>query len=240
MSAVAKNVSDPDAYTLFDHVFSRTLRSLSRVVGLRKVTQPFWNRWLASGVDERIIFRFLDRIGSMDALASVAADVAGEEIDSLRRRRSGLARPQEIGELRALSYLCNMAQWGCLPLIDSRRGLYALCRDFCLEAETLAYGDRFRRLDFALGGLTLHANLHVPDGSARPLVTIVHGIDGCKEEHLATELALLRAGFAVLGFDGPGQAEASSSAEARSSRRISSAHSREPDRGRSRVRCSSR
>jgi alpha-beta hydrolase superfamily lysophospholipase len=37
---------------------------------------------------------------------------------------------------------------------------------------------------------------------------IVHGIDGCKEEHLSTELALHSAGFATLCLDGPGQGEA--------------------------------
>ena len=41
-----------------------------------------------------------------------------------------------------------------------------------------------------------------------PLAVIIHGIDGCKEEHLATELCLLNAGFCVLGIDGPGQGEA--------------------------------
>ena len=58
--------------------------------------------------------------------------------------------------------------------------------------------------------MNLHANLHVPQSlgsKAAPLIVIVHGVDGCKEEFLSTELALLNAGFAVAGFDGPGQGE---------------------------------
>jgi pimeloyl-ACP methyl ester carboxylesterase len=59
-------------------------------------------------------------------------------------------------------------------------------------------------------GRTLRGNLHVPADRRRPapLVIIIHGIDGSKEEHLATELALQDAGLAVLGLDGPGQGEA--------------------------------
>ena len=44
-----KNVADTQAYTLFDHVFVQTVRALSAVVGLKRVTQPFWSRWYASG-----------------------------------------------------------------------------------------------------------------------------------------------------------------------------------------------
>jgi dienelactone hydrolase len=77
-----------------------------------------------------------------------------------------------------------------------------------VEAETLAFGDRYQRLKVPFQGRTLFANLHSQSTPSAPLVVIVHGIDGCKEEHLATELALLDAGLAVLCLDGPGQAEA--------------------------------
>jgi len=103
-----------------------------------------------------------------------------------------------------------MAQWGSLPITTEKLRLYRLCRDIYVEAETLANGDRFRRVEVPWKGHTLHGNLHLPAGGNRPapLVIIVHGIDGCKEEHLATELCLQDAGIGVLGIDGPGQAEA--------------------------------
>jgi pimeloyl-ACP methyl ester carboxylesterase len=202
-----KNISDTEAYTLFDHVFSKTIRSLSHVVGLKKITQPFWNRWLASGVDEAIIFRFLDSVGTIDAWAQTAKSVVRDEIDAFEKRCAGLTKEEEIRQLRDLSYVCNMAQWGCLPLTDDRRALYAKCRDYYIEAETLAFPQTYQRIEIAFQGKTLFGNLHIKDGAA-PLTVIIHGIDGCKEEHLATELALLDAGFSTLCFDGPGQAEA--------------------------------
>jgi pimeloyl-ACP methyl ester carboxylesterase len=177
------------------------------VVGLKKITQPFWNRWLASGVDEAIIFRFLDSVGTIDAWAQTAKSVVREEIDAFEKRRAGLTTEQEVRQLRDLSYVCNMAQWGCLPLTDDRRALYAKCRDCYIEAETLAFPQTYKRIEIAFQGKTLFGNLHIKDGAA-PLAVIIHGIDGCKEEHLATELALLDAGFSTLCFDGPGQAEA--------------------------------
>ena len=64
-----KNSDETATYTFFDHVFSNTVRSLSRVIGLRKITQPFWARWLASGVSRDVIFRFLDELGSIDGWA---------------------------------------------------------------------------------------------------------------------------------------------------------------------------
>lgn len=202
-----KNISDTEAYTLFDHVFSKTVRSLSHVVGLKKITQPFWNRWLASGVDEAIIFRFLDSVGTIDGWADTAKSVVRDEIAAFETRRATLTSDQEIRQLRDLSYICNMAQWGCLPLTDDRRALYAKCRDYYIEAETLAFGDSYQRIEIPFQGKTLYGNLHIKD-SAAPLTVIIHGIDGCKEEHLATELSLFEAGLSTLCFDGPGQAEA--------------------------------
>ena len=201
-----KNISDTEAYTLFDHAFSKTVRSLSHVIGLKKITQPFWNRWRASGVDEAIIFRFLDSVGTIDGWADTAKSVVRDEIAAFDARRAKLTREQEIRQLRDLSYICNMAQWGCLPLTDDRRALYAKCRDYYVEAETLAFAQNYQRIEIPFQGKTLYGNLHVKDGAA-PLTVIIHGIDGCKEEHLATELALYDNGFSTLCFDGPGQAE---------------------------------
>lgn len=202
-----KNISDTEAYTLFDHVFSKTVRSLSAVVGLRRITQPFWNRWLASGVDRDTIFEFLDGVGTIDNWASTAEQVVARKAAAYAQARDAMSPEANIAALRQLSYLYHMAQWGCLPLNDQRRALYTKARDLYLEAERLAFPDRFHRIEIAWEGRTLFGNLHAQEAPA-PLIMIVHGIDGCKEEHLATELALRAAGFSTLVCDGPGQGEA--------------------------------
>lgn len=204
-----RNLSDTEAYTVYDHVFSKTVRSLSHVVGVRKLTQPFWDRWRASDIGDDTIFRFLEGVGTIDNWPSVGLRLAREEIAAFERLRPTLTRNEEIAGLRRLSYLCNMAHWGALPLCAEKRESYRFCRDCYIAAEALAFPDRYRRFGVSWKGATLHANLHVPSaGHPAPVVVIVHGIDGCKEEHLATELALLEAGLAVIGLDGPGQAEA--------------------------------
>ncbi|MCC6926833.1 alpha/beta fold hydrolase [Novosphingobium sp.] len=202
-----KNISDTEAYTLFDHVFSKTVRSLSAVVGLKRITQPFWNRWLASGVEPEVIFEFLDEVGTIDNWAGTAQAVVGRKEQQFLARRDQLEPAALVAELRQLSYLFHMAQWGCLPLNDQRRGLYRKARDYYFEAETLAFGAAFKRIGIAWAGQVTYANLHRQSHKA-PLVILVHGIDGCKEEHLATELALHAAGFSTLVCDGPGQGEA--------------------------------
>ncbi len=207
-----KNSDETATYTFFDHAFAKTVRSLSRVVGLRKITQPFWARWLASGVSREVIFRFLDELGSIDGWSTLATRVVDDEVVRFEAARAAMSEAELIVALRELSYLANMAQWGSLPITDERRALYRRCRDFYVEAETKAYPQSFSRLEVPFEGLKLHANLHRPARrnmqNGAPLVVIVHGVDGCKEEFLSTELALLDAGFAVAGFDGPGQGEA--------------------------------
>ena len=205
-----KNVSDTEAYTVYDFLFSQAVRSLSSVVGVKRITRPFWNRWRASGIGDATIFRFLERISTVDGWASVAGRVVDEEVEDFNRRRASLSHDELVAGLRRLSYVANMGQWGSLPLTAEKLRLYRLCRDLYVETETLANGERFARIDVPWKGRLLHGNLHLPPGrdGPAPLAVIVHGIDGCKEEHLATELCLQAAGLAVLGLDGPGQGEA--------------------------------
>jgi len=186
-----KNVSNTGAYNFYDFVFSKALRSLSHVVGLRKITQPFWSRWLASGVRSEVIFRFLDRLGSIDGWASAAKDAADDEIARYHAALPNLDTDQKIAFLRELSYICNLAQWGCLPLSQTRKDLYLKCRDYYIEAESLAFPDTYERLGIPFEDLVLHGNLHRPVGAPAPLIVIVHGVDGCKEEHLATEALVI-------------------------------------------------
>jgi dienelactone hydrolase len=205
-----KNISDTQAYTVYDFVFSKAVRSLSNVVGVKRITRPFWGRWRASSIGDETIFRFLDGIATIDNWASVASQIVDEEVAAFESGRAALSRADEVAGLRRLSYLCHMAQWGSLPITAEKLRLYRLCRDLYIEAETLANRACYRRIDVPWKGRTLHGNLHLPAAAERPapLAIIIHGIDGSKEEHLATELALQDAGLAVLGLDGPGQGEA--------------------------------
>lgn len=202
-----KNIAETQAYTVFDHVFVHTIRTLSSVVGLKRITQPFWNRWFASGVDEDVILQFLDELGTIDNWANTAEAVIARKVAAYEREVGAMNPAQQVSALRKLSYLGHMAQWGCLPITQQRVGLYRMARDRYLEAEKLAFGPAFRRQAFVWRGSTYHGNLHLQAAPA-PLIVIVHGIDGCKEEHLSTELALHAAGFSTLCLDGPGQGEA--------------------------------
>lgn len=202
-----KNVSDTQAYTLFDHVFVQTVRALSTVVGLKRVTQPFWSRWFASGVDKDVILEFLDEVGTIDNWATTAKSVIARKQAEFEAAAPRMDQAERIDALRKLSYLGHMAQWGCLPITSERIELYQIARDRYVEAERMAHGEAYKRFEVEWGGDTFFANLHVQPIPA-PLIAIVHGIDGCKEEHLATELSLYGAGFSVMCLDGPGQGEA--------------------------------
>lgn len=205
--AKAANVSHTEAYTIYDHVFLKALRSVSRVFSVTQLTRPFWNRWRAGDTGDDVLFGFLDSIRNLDDWPLAAERMIERETAVFEAARGTLGREAEIAALRRLSYMCNLAHWGIMPLTETKRLAYLKARDYYLEAERMAFGPRFRRLFLTWGGQQFPANLHLSDQAESPLVILVHGIDGCKEEHLATELAMLDQGLAVLSFDGPGQAE---------------------------------
>lgn len=210
-----KNVSDTQAYTTFDYFFSKAIRSVSRLVSVKKLTQPFWGRWQASNIGDDILFSFLESIESLDEWPVAAEKTLDQAQAALAKKAASLDSDDLVREYRKISYLGNLAQWGILPINDEKKATYKICKDYYLKAEKLAFGPNFERRDLMWENQTYPVNLHLPeensddakDGSV-PLIIIVHGLDDCKEEHLMTELALSEAGFAVAGFDGPGQGEA--------------------------------
>jgi pimeloyl-ACP methyl ester carboxylesterase len=211
MAQRRKNVSNTEAYTIVDRAMSTAVRSLSRVVGVRNITRPFWNRWRASLLGDDVIQRFLSEIDNLDNWLAAGLGIVVEEEAKFAGERASMTREQQITGLRRLSYLSHMAQWGSLPITEDKLRAYRKCRDYYVEAETLAFGDRYRRFSIPWDDGVLWGNLHVPElrdhEPPPPVVAVVHGMDDVKEEHLMSELALLEAGFAVLGVDGPGQGE---------------------------------
>jgi dienelactone hydrolase len=206
-----RNFGEAQAYSLSDHLLSRSVFALSRVVGVRNVTRPFWNRWRAALIDEDTLDRFLSSIGGLADWPTNGWAFLQNEVQRVERAAQAMTDEDRIKAWRRLSFLAHLVAWGCLPLSDVKTRAYMLCRDFYLQAEQRAFGARFARLRVGWHGATLWANLHLPAsplrGGKMPLVVLVHGMDDVKEEHLASELLFSEAGFAVLCVDGPGQGE---------------------------------
>lgn len=196
-------------YRLRDYFLQESSHWLAHVVGVRTITRPFWNRWRASLLGEDTIMRFLNSIDDFEDWAACARRMIAEEEADLERDLPTLDKTARVARLRRLSFFCHMGQWGALARDEDRRALYRGSRDYYVEAEKLAYGDRFRRAPFQWRGATYWANLHYPEG--RPPFAgalILHGMDDTKEEHLVTELRAVEGGAAVCSIDGPGQGEA--------------------------------
>ena len=200
---------DTTSYSLTDHLVKRTVQSLSRLIGVKNVTRPLWNRWRASLIGDEAIMNFLRGIRSIDDWEQCALELVVEEEDKYRASAPTLTDSERILLLHRLSYLCLMGQWGVIPLSPGKKELYIKSRDYYIEAETLANGALYQRVAIPWENKFCYGNLHLPkNGKGQfPLVIIVHGMDDSKEEHLATELALQEHGLAVFCFDAPGQAE---------------------------------
>jgi pimeloyl-ACP methyl ester carboxylesterase len=200
-----KNIGDSSSYRFVDYVANRAVRSLSRIVGVRNITRPFWSRWRASTIGDETLMNFLSEIHSIDDWPVASMKLVEREERSLETITDRDAR---IAAMRRLSYLCHLAQWGCMDTSETRASAYRKSRDYYVEAEALAHGDRYRRFSIPWGDAVCWANLHLPDDVENSaLLIICHGMDDTKEEHLASELALRDRGFAVIGVDGPGQGE---------------------------------
>ena len=68
---------------------------------------------------------------------------------------------------------------------------------------------RARRIEAAIDGGGVAANLRLPTGAAgpHPLVILIPGLDSTKEEFFIWESVFLGRGMATLSLDGPGQGE---------------------------------
>ncbi|AXF23377.1 hypothetical protein CUJ89_23415 [Burkholderia pyrrocinia] len=207
-----RNLSETDAYSFTDHVLSRAIFALSRVVGVKNITRPFWNRWRAALFDQNTLDRFLAAMSGLSDWPTKGEEFLQGEIRQVEAMLPGMSNDEIVAHYRRLSFLAHLVQWGCLPLSDVKMRAYRQCRDFYLEAERRAFGARFARLRIDWQGRPMWANLHLPErpqpSRKIPLAVIVHGMDDVKEEHLASELLFSDAGFAVLCIDGPGQGEA--------------------------------
>jgi pimeloyl-ACP methyl ester carboxylesterase len=207
-TAVA-NLSHSEAYRFVDHVVARAVRSLSRIIGVKNIMRPFWNRWRASLIGEETLMRFLASIRSIDDWPATARRVVEAEEAQLTAGREALPLEEQVHRLRRLALLYHLAQWGCIPLTEEKVECHRRSRDYYVQAERLAHGERYRRLAVDWEGGRYWGNLHLPAGEGPwPLLVLVHGMDDAKEEHLATELHAQRHGYAVFCADGPGQGEA--------------------------------
>ncbi|WP_367188458.1 alpha/beta hydrolase family protein [Burkholderia sp. Ed8] len=207
-----RNLSETETYSFTDHILSRAVFALSRVVGVKNITRPFWNRWRAALFDQNTLDRFLAAMHGLADWPTKGMEFLHGEIRQVEAMLPGMSDDEAIAHYRRLSFLAHLVQWGCLPLSDTKTIAYRWCRDFYVEAERRAFGARFTRLRVDWRHNPMWANLHLPaaplSSGKIPLVVIVHGMDDVKEEHLASELLFSEAGFAVLCIDGPGQGEA--------------------------------
>src|SRR5882757_6593303 len=97
-------------YTVTDRLLSKAVRSLSRVVGVRNITRPFWNRWRASLIGDDTIMEFLADIRNLDDWPICALKFVAREEEKYRASFSTLTETERILQLRRLSYLCHMGQ----------------------------------------------------------------------------------------------------------------------------------
>ncbi|NJM84437.1 MAG: hypothetical protein HC844_20105 [Tabrizicola sp.] len=82
------NVSHTEAYTIYDHVFLKALRSVSRVFSVTQLTRPFWNRWRAGNPGDDVLFGFLGTIRNLDDWPEAAERMIERETAAFAAERA--------------------------------------------------------------------------------------------------------------------------------------------------------
>jgi 2,6-dihydroxypseudooxynicotine hydrolase len=164
-------------------------------------------RFITMGVDYNDFVRTTGRIERWEDWLEAWSAVADEHLN-LARAAEAAGRERSAGEAYLHGALCfHFAKFvWVLDAVAHRRAteraidaLYRAHRHLDPSAE---------RIEAALSGSRLAANLRRPEGVARPpLVLLIPGLDSTKEEFFHHENAFLVRGMATLSMDGPGQGE---------------------------------
>jgi 2,6-dihydroxypseudooxynicotine hydrolase len=165
-------------------------------------------RFIANGVDYN---DFVRTTGAIETWAEwLPAWTAVAEGHRERAERAAAAgHDRSAGEaylLAAVSFHFSKFVWVLDPSLN-RRNTEAAIR--CLYAAHARLDPTAERVEAALGGTPVVANLRRPPGTGGrvPLVVLIPGLDSTKEEFFAWEGVFLQRGMATLSLDGPGQGE---------------------------------
>lgn len=165
-------------------------------------------RFIANGVDYN---DFVRTTGTIETWAEwLPAWTAVAEGHRERAERAAAAgHDRSAGEaylLAAVSFHFSKFVWVLDPGLN-RRNTKAAIR--CLYAAHARLDPTAERIEAAVEGVPVAANLRRPRGAGGPvpLVVLIPGLDSTKEEFFVWEEVFLRRGMATLSVDGPGQGE---------------------------------
>jgi pimeloyl-ACP methyl ester carboxylesterase len=164
-------------------------------------------RFIAMGVDYNDFFRTTARVERWEEWLDAWSSVADEHLE-LAQEAEGAGRGRSAGEAYLHAALClhfGKFVW----VLDAALHRAATERSIGALAKAHEHLDpTATRVEAALDGGVLAANLRRPEGVKRPpLVLLIPGLDSTKEEFFHWENVFLARGMATLSMDGPGQGE---------------------------------
>ena len=174
---------------------------------VRAATDHWAPRFIAMGVDYNDFVRTIGRIERWEDWLDAWSAVADEHLE-LAHAAVGAGHGRTAGEAYLHAALClhfGKFVW----TLDAARHRAATERSIASLYRAHEYLDpSAERVEAALNGRVLAANLRRPAGSGQPpLVLLIPGLDSTKEEFFYHENAFLVRGMATLSMDGPGQGE---------------------------------
>ena len=166
------------------------------------------SRLLSGGVDFCDYIRLSERTdaaGGEDWVA-VCAEL-GDEAARHADAELALGHPVTARRFyRNAEALYRVGQYGITELTDQKLGLYRRLSDCFASAARLA-DPPFEEVNIPYRGFDMHGWIQVPGGlrPRHPIVIVIPGATGFKEETAAEAQLMVDRGLAVLNIDGPGQ-----------------------------------
>ncbi len=165
-------------------------------------------RFIANGIDYNDFARTTAAVERWDQWLPRWTETAEVHV-ALAERAAAAGHERSAGEAyaqAAITYHFSKFVWVLDPE-RNRRNTEAAVR--CLYAAHERLDPTAERVEAAMDGGTVAANLRRPRGAQAPvpLVILIPGLDSTKEEFFIWESVFLARGMATLSLDGPGQGE---------------------------------
>jgi dienelactone hydrolase len=164
-------------------------------------------RFVQAGVDYNDFLATTARVETWEEWLGAWCDTAERHVE-LAREAEERGHRRSAGEAWARAAVCfHFAKFVWMVDPERRRAAADRAVDALARAHELL-DTGAERIEAALDGGHVYANLRLPEGEQRaPLVVLIPGLDSTKEEFLLLENIFLARGMATASLDGPGQGE---------------------------------
>ncbi|GAB7386702.1 hypothetical protein BSNK01_05380 [Bacillaceae bacterium] len=180
--------------------------TMEKTLFTARLIDGFWERWLAHGVERNDLEKIRPTLASLDHWIEGWRSLAEEKMAKGEEWRRRGRRDQAESAFRAAGLYFYLLQWIFPEPCPQKERWFRVCLAAFREADALADIET-RYVSLTVDGVRCTGRVCVPKKNPERCIVIINPFDSAKEELYTYERDFIRAGFATVSFDGPGQGE---------------------------------